>query len=308
VIQITAIVCTRNRADMLARAIDSLAAQSLPAEQYEILIVDNGSTDNTSELVRKRAVRHGNLRYISELEAGLSRARNAGLEQAHSALAAFMDDDATASPDWLEGICRVFANRRPQPGLVCGPVKAEWGGARPSWLKDYWLPFYSIVSWSAHARCLAADEWVVGTNFAVPTTLAIDCGGFDTSLGRRGTVLLGDEELALTDNIRGAGYEIYYDPEISVDHYIPADRLSRTWFYRRVFWGAVSASTRQRQMLTSKRERYQRAAKAARGALRYAWSLRQFRESDTERVLRYHQVAEKLGEMRGYLIGSAGLS
>ncbi len=293
---------------MLARAIDSLAAQSLPAEQYEILIVDNGSTDNTPELVRKREGRYSNLRYISEPEAGLSRARNAGLEQAHSALAAFMDDDATASPGWLEGICRVFANRRPQPGLVCGPAMAEWGGTRPSWLKDYWLPFYSIVSWSAHARCLAADEWIVGTNFAVPTTLAIDCGGFDTSLGRRGTILLGDEELALSDNIRRLGYEIYYDPDISVNHYIPADRLSKTWFYRRVFWGAVSASTRQRQMLTSKRERYQHAAKAARGALHYAWSLRQFSESDTERVLRYHRVAEKLGDMRGYLIGSARFS
>jgi len=306
--RVTAIVCTHNRADMLARAIDSLATQSLPDEQYEILIVDNGSTDNTSELVHERAARLGNLRYISEPELGLSRARNTGLKQARAAFAAFMDDDATASPRWLEGICRAFLSRRPQPGLVCGPVTAEWGGTRPSWLKDYWLPFYSIVYWSPHARCLAADEWPVGTNFAVPTSLAIRCSGFDTSLGRRGSALLGDEELALADNIRSAGYEIFYDPDIRVAHYIPAERLSRRWFYKRVYWGAVSASMRKCRTLNSKLDRYQRAAQAAWGALCNACSLRQIRESDAERMLRYQLVAEKLGQIRGYLTGSARFS
>ena len=75
-IQITAIVCTRNRAEMLARAIDSLVAQSLPAKKYEILVVDNGSTDNTPELLHERASQYGNLRYVSEPELGLSKARN----------------------------------------------------------------------------------------------------------------------------------------------------------------------------------------------------------------------------------------
>ena len=306
-IEITAIVCTLNREKILARAIDSLVAQSLPAEKYEILIVDNGSTDNTRELVQALARQHGNLRYVSEPVSGLSKARNTGLEQSQSDLVAFIDDDATAWPAWLERICGVFAGRRPQPGLVCGPVRAEWGAPRPSWLKDYWLPFYSVLNWSDEPRCLDADEWVVGANFAVQRTLAIDCGGFDAALGRVGNALLGDEELALTDDIRHAGYEIFYDPAIGVDHYIHAERLSRAWFYRRVFWGAVSNGARQRQILTRRRDRHRRALQAARGALHFFWSFRQFSEPDAERVVRYQQVAEKLGEMRGYLVGSRRL-
>ena len=306
-IQITAIVCTRNRAEMLARAIDSLVAQSLPAKKYEILVVDNGSTDNTPELLHERASQYGNLRYVSEPELGLSKARNTGLNQARTDLVAFIDDDATASQGWLEGIYRNFSCRHPRPGLVCGPVNAEWGAPRPSWLQDYWLPFFSVVQWSADARCLDADEWVVGANFAVPRSLAIDCGGFDPALGRKGEVLLGDEELALTDNIRRAGYDIFYDPEISVDHFIHSERLCKTWFFRRVFWGAVSSATRESLTLTNKRDRCRRAIQAARGALHYAWSWRQFSEPDDERMLRYQQIAEKLGELRGYLVGSARL-
>jgi glycosyltransferase involved in cell wall biosynthesis len=292
---------------MLARALDSLTAQSLPADDYDILVIDNGSTDNTPDLAQDRAARQPNLHYLAEPKLGLSTARNTGLRHAHADLVAFMDDDAIASPGWLEEICHVFTDRHPQPGLVCGPVNAEWGAARPPWLKNYWLPFYSIVSWSSEARCLDADEWVVGANFAIPRALAIDCGGFDVALGRIGSTLLGDEELALTENIRRAGYEVFFDPAICVDHFIHAERLSKRWFYRRVFWGAVSASVRQRQKLPSKRERYRRAARSARGAFGYAWSRAQFSESEEERVLRYHQVAEKLGQTRGYLIGSARL-
>ena len=304
---ITAVVCTRNRCGLLQHAIDSLVTQSLAREKYEILVVDNGSTDQTGELVRDRARQLGNLHYTFEAKSGLSNARNAGLERAQTPLVAFMDDDAMASPRWLEAICEVFKHRHPQPGVVCGPVQPEWGAPRPQWLTDNWLPFYSVINWSMEARCLGADEWVVGANFAVPRYLAMKCGGFDTSLGRQGTVLLSDEEFAFTEQLRHAGYEIFYDPAVSVNHYIHPERLSRRWFFRRVFWGAVSHSTLEREAMPDRKCRYRCAAKAALGVLRNATSLHQFIEGEAERVFRYQQIAEKLGQMRGLLFGSVRL-
>ncbi|MEE8471432.1 MAG: glycosyltransferase family A protein [Dehalococcoidia bacterium] len=96
-IRVSAIICTHNRSDYLRQAIQSLADQTLPTEQYEVIVVDNGSTDNT------RAVVEGfdhiaNLRYVYEPILGLSQARNTGWQNARGEYIAFMDDDAIGYP------------------------------------------------------------------------------------------------------------------------------------------------------------------------------------------------------------------
>lgn len=305
-IQITAIVCTYNRADMLGSVIDSLVAQTLPAQQYEILIVDNASEDGTTALLQQRAKEIANLRYVRETLLGLSNARNTGLRLATAPVVAFLDDDAKASPDWLKGICSAFDAFRPRPGIVCGPVKADWGAERPSWLRDYWLPFYSVVDWSDETRCLTEEEWVVGANFAVDRELALELGGFDAALGRRGPALLSHEETALTEGIRRAGHPIVYEPSIPVEHRIHEQRLSKSWFYRRVFWGAISETAQSRRDYNW-RQRLVQAVRAGASAAAQVWSLDQFRETEEASVLRYHGVFRKLGEARGYLFGSARL-
>jgi len=118
VIEISAIVCTRNRADILRHAIDSLVAQTLPPDEFEILIIDNGSTDDTRSLTERYAERHRNVSYVAEPRLGLSNARNTGLGAARADVVAFIDDDATAGKTWLEKICSVFAERTPRPGIV----------------------------------------------------------------------------------------------------------------------------------------------------------------------------------------------
>ena len=131
-IRISAIICTLNRAAYLEKAIQSLADQTLPEEQFEIIVVDNGSTDNTKTMVE--GFKHlENLRYIYEPIMGLSQARNTGWQNAQGDYVAYLDDDAIACPEWLERIVQAFDTVEPRPGSVGGKVIPVWEAERPAW-------------------------------------------------------------------------------------------------------------------------------------------------------------------------------
>ena len=250
-IPISAIVCTYNRADFVVRAIDSLANQTLNMDDYEILVVDNGSNDDTKRRIEEKLVTIPNLRCVYEPRLGLSVARNTGLASSKGCVLAFLDDDAIACPGYLEEILGVFKSCQPSPGLLCGPVEPIWGAPRPTWLKDDLLGLYSVLNWSDIPRPLQEGEWIAGANFAVAKDVLSTYGGFDENLGRKGESLLSGEDTALTDRIRMAGYAVYYAPAVAVQHHIHPERLSKAWLYRRIFWGAASKGISDRQAITA---------------------------------------------------------
>jgi GT2 family glycosyltransferase len=300
-IQISAIICTYNRADLVVRAIESLASQTLDRDDYEILLVDNASSDDTRRLVEEKLLTIPNLRYVYEPRLGLAIARNTGLASSKGRILAFLDDDAIAAPDHLEEVLRVFESVQPSPGLLCGPVVPIWGAPRPAWLKDDFLGLYSVLNWSETPRLLEKGEWVAGANFAVARDAFSACGGFDERLGRKGTSLLCGEDTDLSDRIRLAGYIIYYTPGAVVQHYIHPERISRMWLYRRVFWGAASKGIVERQSVSTPGESIRYASSRVRyiGRLLYSfpWSA-----LDTDRRLRWTQdMAWDLGRLYGFL-------
>ena len=300
-IPISAIVCTYNRADFVVRAIDSLANQTLNIDDYEILVIDNGSRDDTKRRIEEKLPAIPNLRCVSEPRLGLSVARNTGLAESKGRILAFLDDDAIACPGYLEEILGVFKLCQPSPGLLCGPVEPIWGAPRPTWLKDDLLGFYSVLNWSDIPRPLEKGEWIAGANFAVARDVISACGGFDENLGRKGKSLLSGEDTALTDRIRMAGYVVYYAPAVTVQHYIHPERLSKAWFYRRVFWGAVSKGIIDRQAIAAPSESiryvYRRIRYSGRRLFSIPWTV-----SDEDRRLRWMQgMAMDLGRLYGFL-------
>ena len=121
-IHISAVICTYNRADCLARAIKSLVNQTLPKENYEILIVDNASTDSTKDIIRREFSGVPNLSYFYEPVLGIARARNTGWNNAKGTYVCYLDDDAVASPEWLEKIIEVFRTTTLKIGCVGGRI------------------------------------------------------------------------------------------------------------------------------------------------------------------------------------------
>src|SRR3989337_3554689 len=101
---ISAIICTHNRVEYLTKAIQSLVDQNIPKSKYEIIVVDNCSTDSTREVVEKFSSK-SNIRYIYEPTLGANKARNTGWRNARGKYIAYLDDDAIASPVWL---CRIL--------------------------------------------------------------------------------------------------------------------------------------------------------------------------------------------------------
>lgn len=239
-IRISAIICTLNRAAYLCKAIQSLVNQTLPNEYYEILIVDNGSTDDTKRVVVEEFAHLHNLHYLYEPVLGLSQARNTGWQNAKGEYIAYLDDDAIAYPDWLEKIIKVFESVTPQPGCVGGKVEAIWEASRPHWLPDKLLPYLTVLDWSEVPIILEDWRYIAGANMAFPKFLLEAVKGFQVSFGRKGGKLLSNEEILLRNQLKINGYTIYYDPEIVVGHHIAASRLTQSWFFQRTYWQGIS--------------------------------------------------------------------
>lgn len=238
---ISVIVCTRNRAELLARALASVTDQEFPHDDYEILVVDNGSTDRTPEVAAQFRGR-AEIRCLREERVGLCIARNTGWQAASGRYVAFFDDDAIAMPGWLAAIRDGFGTTSETIGAIGGRVHPIWGAPRPAWLADAIAGSLTIVDWGPSSKFIddIRCEWLVGANMAIPKALLAEVGGFHPWLDRVGNNLLSSGDVFLQKELMRRGYRCLYLPAMAIDHLVPASRLNQQWFRRRFYWQGVS--------------------------------------------------------------------
>jgi glycosyltransferase involved in cell wall biosynthesis len=263
--RISAIVCTHDRAAYLAKALQSLAAQTLPRDQYEVVVVDNASGDATPQVVAAAANGGPTLIAVHEPRRGLAHARNAGLRAARAPYVAYLDDDAVASPAWLATLLDVFERQRPTPGCAGGRVDPIWEAPRPAWLSDALLPYLTVIDWRLPPGVLDESRYIAGANLAFARAALEAVGGFAPELGRVGTTLLSNEEILVERRLRRRGFTCYWHPEAAVAHHVPASRLDRRWFLDRFWWQGVSDAVLD--TLETPRPAWRRAARAVRRGL-----------------------------------------
>ena len=239
-LKISAIICTFKRPDYLRHALRSLCEQSLPREQYEIIVVDNAVDSEIEQIVREFDDGRINLRYLAEQRVGLSLARNTGLMAAVAPYVAYIDDDARAETHWLEALVDAFAQTSPSPAAVGGRVWLDWQGEKPAWVPERHLSLYTYVDHGGGARWLESSEYLVGANLAFEKEALLSVGGFDATLGRQGSVLLSGEESAILAQLRDRERSIYYEPAAFVWHSVDQTRKRPTWLLRRLFWDGAS--------------------------------------------------------------------
>ena len=246
-VSISAVVCTHNRAEYLAKALVSLSGQSLPAEQYEVLVIDNSSTDKTPA-VAEAYLGRSNWRYIHEPVLGLSRARNTGWRAAQGQYVAYLDDDAVASEGWLAGIEQAFEMFGPAVACIGGRCLPIWEAERPRWLADQMLSVFSIYHYADAPLILNDRQWLSGCNIAYRREALERVDGFPESLGRQGMKLLAQEEIFVRQCLEGLGLASAYQPGAVVGHHLPARRLTKQWFRQHAYWqGRSSAALAARQ-------------------------------------------------------------
>lgn len=243
--QISAIICTHNRDSYLGAAIDSLLCQRF-AGAFELIVVDNASTDRTRTVVETR-LHHPHLHYVYEPVVGLSTARNTGAKTAQSDLLAYLDDDAVANPDWLQTLYNAYQTNE-KLAVAGGKVTLLWadGTHPPRWLS-------SNLAGNLGAYDLG-DELVYidrpgltprGLNYSIRRAFLEQVGGFDLRLGRVGTVLLSNEELRMTELALESGWQVAYLPDALVAHNVAPERLNRAWFLDRGWWQGISECYRE---------------------------------------------------------------
>lgn len=244
-IQISAVICTLNRANYLRKAIQSLVNQTLDKNLYEILIVDNGSSDDTKRVVVEEFAHVPNLRYLYEPIVGLNQARNTGWRNAKGEYVAYTDDDAIASPQWLHKILDAFRTVQPKPGCVGGKIEPIWEGNRPAWLSDNMAGYLAVLNLSERPITSNERQLLAGVNMACPRHLLEAVGGFHLGLDRKGGNLLSHGDILVQRQAMKSGYPCFYHPEIAVRHHIHASRLSQKWCVRRMYWEGVSEALSQ---------------------------------------------------------------
>jgi len=230
-IKITILVCTYNRCKTLTVAIESVVAQTLPQSiAWEILVIDNNSTDQTRQAVEDLQRRHPErIRYIFEPEQGISYARNAGIREARGEIIAFIDDDETAEPGWLQN-------------LTANLYSGEWAGAGgrvlpPSdFMPPRWLlgknKFASgpLASFDLGPEARQMEEPPFGANMAFRKFAFEKLGGFRTDLGRVGGNLISNEDTELGRRLMAAGLRLRYEPSAITRHPVEQARVRKEYF------------------------------------------------------------------------------
>ncbi|MDY6939717.1 MAG: glycosyltransferase family 2 protein [Cyanobacteriota bacterium] len=291
--QISAIICTHNRDRYLGAAIDSLLAQDF--DNFEVVIVDNASTDGTRSVVEAR-LPHPKLRYVWEPQVGLSVARNTGAIESQAPIIAYLDDDAVASPTWLRVLDRAYRDRQ-KLAVAGGKVTLLWpeGTQPPKWLSAGLagnLGAYDLGSEPVEIQTPGLTPR--GLNYSIRRTFLEQIGGFDTNLGRVGKRLLSNEELFVTEKALDLGWQVAYLPAAQVAHNVSPERLHRSWFLQRGWWQGISEC--YREQLTGQAGMQQ----LPRGAERILRGLYNGLKHVTDPAVRFDNLVYAYGQI-GYL-------
>ena len=211
IMDISVVICTKDRCELLQRAIELLAAQNLPRDKtFEIIIVDNNSSDATAQVVRTQQTRSSRpLHYFFEGKSGLSNARNRGIKESSGDIIVFTDDDMIFSDNWLGGIYAAFLSP-PAPACVVGPVSIH---------EDSHPALNSSFPPGRKRFIFPSEPWDAGrgNNMAFKRKTLLEAGPFDTRLGA-GTRAGSGEDIDMFYRILKNGGDILFDPGIEVFH------------------------------------------------------------------------------------------
>jgi len=239
---VTILICTYNRARLLGPTLDTIAAMVVPPSlRWDVLVVDNNSTDDTAEVVQSRAAAYPvPLRYLFERTQGKSYALNSGLAATQAPIVAFTDDDVRVAPHWLTRIHDAFKTHKCD--YLGGRVLPWWEAPPPAWVPArngrLWAPL-AILDFGP-APLKFGRRIPLGVNMAV-TKAAIDrVGGFDPRMGRQGNTLLGQEQREWCLRAHAADLVGYYVPDVVVQHWVPRHRLTKRYFRRWFYWRGIS--------------------------------------------------------------------
>jgi GT2 family glycosyltransferase len=236
-LRVTVAVITYNRSRLLRQTLAGILRQDYPADRWELLVIDNNSSDDTRDVVTSFVTANPAPRRIVETRQGLDHGRNRAIEEARGDLVVLVDDDVLVEPDWLAQLVAPFSSESAHKiGVVGGEVVPVFPDGIPAWMEGFHRP----LGLRSDPGPLAPNQAPMGANFAFPKWVFVRFGMFDTRLDRQGSRLFGGGDSEMIRRLRTVGLEVWFVPGAKVLHQISGDRLTLGYALRHAFDSARS--------------------------------------------------------------------
>ncbi len=243
--QVSIIVCTYNREKYLQRCLEHLTRQTIDKNFFEVIIINNNSTDNTEHICKDflSTPERTNFRYFVEKNQGHSHSRNRGINESKAPLINFIDDDAFVYPEFAENIVKFFKNNN-EVMAIGGKINPVFEDEIPRWMSSHLMPLVSALDMGEREQPFKGRKFPIGANMTFRRSVFEKYGLFNVNLGRKGSGLEGGDEKEVFLRMKSEHESIYYVPSVQVDHVIPKNRVELS--YIRGLATGVGTSERKR--------------------------------------------------------------
>lgn len=243
---ISVIICTYNRDKFLYRALQHVAENNFPTTSYEIILVNNNSTDRTEEECQRFSHDYPKVQFHYYLETlqGLSYARNRGIKESHGDLLVFLDDDSFIQKDYLEHL-QLQMERHPEAMAFGGKITPLFeSGKAPKWMCKWNYSWLSAIDKGESVIPFEGKSYPIGANMGFRKACLDRIGDFNTELGRSKKNLMAGEEKDLFNRMKEQQLPILYFPDIAVEHVIPEKRTTKEYIIKMAYGIGMSERLR----------------------------------------------------------------
>lgn len=225
---ISLVICTYNRDKYIYQTLKKISANKFPTDKYEIILVDNNSTDDTSNLCKQFETENPNInyKYFLELNQGLSYARNRGIKESSGSLIVFLDDDSFVDNDYLQNLSSYIESYSDMAAFGGRISPLYESGSEPFWMNPWLYSLVSAIDKGSEVLEFNGKSYPIGANMGFTRECIEKCGDFNVKLGRSGKNFIGGEEKDIFERIKSQGFKIYYFPKTHVHHVIPESRTT----------------------------------------------------------------------------------
>lgn len=229
---ISVVICTYNRQDLLKDLLETFSKQVLNFSEFEVLIIDNNSSDDTSKISKYYTQRFSNFHYFLEKKQGLSAARNRGWKESKGIYVAYVDDDCKVPTEFLLKATKIIDTVK--PNIFGGPYYAFYNTPKSNWFKD---EYGSHCAFQEEKNVNDTPEILHGGNLFIQKKLLTKIGGFNPNLGMKGEKIAYGEE---TDFIRLVKHRkpdavFFFHPDLFLYHLVRPEKMQWKWILRSNF-------------------------------------------------------------------------
>lgn len=233
-IKFSVIICAYNASNRIVEPLEHICKLNYPTELFELIVVDNNSTDNTSEIVidtLKKANVRFDFRLITEKTQGLISARLAGIRSAKNDYLVFVDDDNLLNPDYLSKAALLLVERT-DIGALGGQIDLKTDlESLPAWFYSY-ANAYAVGTQAQYSGDVSRRGYLWGAGIIIKKSLLIvpiESGISFALSGRKGTKLTSGDDSEMCKWVLISGHTLYYSSDLKLTHVIPSNRITKTY-------------------------------------------------------------------------------